>query len=76
HNLRMLIYNRLQKYHKAWPENSAAADYLKERKSLHLTNTAFPFPQAIKALYNDNRDRTLPINYLRFIKWRLSEWRG
>jgi hypothetical protein len=36
----------------------------------------FPFPEAIKELYNDRRSWTLPKNYLRFIKWRLGEWRG
>lgn len=36
----------------------------------------FPFPQSIKELYEDRRNRALPKNYLRFIKWRLEEWRG
>lgn len=36
----------------------------------------FPFPRSIKELYEDRRNRALPKNYLRFIKWRLVEWRG
>ena len=36
----------------------------------------FPFPEAIKEFYNDRRNWTLPKNYLRFIKWRLGEWRS
>ncbi len=36
----------------------------------------FPVTKAIKALYNDKRNWTLPFNYLKFIRWRLKEWRG
>jgi len=36
----------------------------------------FPVTKAIKALYDDKRNWTLPFNYLKFIKWRLKEWRG
>jgi putative nucleotidyltransferase-like protein len=38
--------------------------------------TAFPFPDAIKQLYDDQRNWRLPKNYLRFVKWRLEEWKG
>jgi hypothetical protein len=33
-----------------------------------------PFPESIKDLYEDPRNRTLPKNYVKFIKWRLQEW--
>ena len=33
-----------------------------------------PFPESIKELYEDPRNRTLPKNYVKFIKWRLQEW--
>ena len=36
----------------------------------------FPFPEAIKELYSDRRNWSLPMNYMRFIKWRLAEWKG
>jgi hypothetical protein len=36
----------------------------------------FPVKEAIKALYDDQRNWTLPFNYLKFIKWRLTEGRG
>lgn len=32
----------------------------------------FPVTEAIKALYDDRRNWTLPLNYLKFIKWRLT----
>jgi len=35
-----------------------------------------PSPQVIKALYNEERVRFLPVNYLRFLIWRLREWIG
>jgi hypothetical protein len=35
-----------------------------------------PFPQAIKELYEDDRNWTLPMNYLRFMKWRIRDWAG
>ncbi len=37
--------------------------------------TLFPEPRAIKELYGDNRNWTLPINYSRFIAWRLEAWK-
>ena len=36
--------------------------------------TLFPPPEAIKALYEDERMWMLPINYMRFIWWRVGEW--
>jgi hypothetical protein len=33
-----------------------------------------PFPEAIKGLYNDKRNWTLPINYMRFMTWRMRDW--
>jgi hypothetical protein len=33
-----------------------------------------PFPDSIKELYEDPRNRTLPKNYIKFIKWRLQTW--
>jgi hypothetical protein len=36
----------------------------------------FPVREAIKALYDDKRNWTLPLNYLKFIKWRLTAGRG
>jgi hypothetical protein len=36
----------------------------------------FPFPEAIKQLYSDPRNSGLPRNYLRFLRWRLGEWKG
>ena len=33
-----------------------------------------PFPESIKELYEDPRNRALPKNYVRFIKWRLQTW--
>jgi hypothetical protein len=38
--------------------------------------TLFPFPVAIKELYRDKRNWSLPFNYVRFIKWRVKEWMG
>jgi Uncharacterised nucleotidyltransferase len=38
--------------------------------------TAFPFPEAIKELYGDQRNWRLPKNYLRFVKWRLAKWKS
>jgi len=38
--------------------------------------TILPFPHAIKELYEDKRNWRLPLNYLRFIRWRLGEWRN
>jgi len=36
--------------------------------------TLFPVPEAIKELYQDSRNCTLPVNYLKFIAWRVREW--
>ena len=41
---------------------------------LSFFKTVFPVPQAIKELYGDMRNWTLPFNYLRFIRWRVKEW--
>jgi len=43
---------------------------------LSYFKTLFPVPEAIKELYGDRRNFTLPLNYLRFIKWRVREWTG
>lgn len=36
----------------------------------------FPAPGIIKALYGNSRPWGLPVNYLRFIVWRVKEWTG
>lgn len=36
--------------------------------------TLFPVPEAIKELYNDRSNLALPLNYMKFIKWRLTDW--
>lgn len=41
-----------------------------------ITRTLFPFPQAIKGLYNDERRWMLPYNYARYLSWRLKDWTG
>ena len=41
-----------------------------------FVKTLFPMPQAIKRLYDDSRNWTLPLNYVKFIKWRLKAWVG
>ncbi len=41
---------------------------------LSYFKTLFPFPEAIKELYKDKRNLSLPFNYARFIKWRVKEW--
>jgi len=38
--------------------------------------TLFPVPEAIKELYKDRRNFTLPLNYLKFMNWRVKEWTG
>jgi hypothetical protein len=38
--------------------------------------TLFPAPEAIKELYKDRRNFTLPLNYLKFMNWRVKEWTG
>ena len=40
-----------------------------------FVKTLFPVREAIKTLYDDRRNWTLPLNYLKFIKWRLTEGR-
>lgn len=44
--------------------------------ALSYFKTLFPVPDAIKGLYNDKRNWTLPVNYLKFIRWRMKEWMG
>ena len=41
-----------------------------------FTKTFFPPPSAIRELYRDFRNWTLPINYIRFILWRISKAKG
>jgi hypothetical protein len=36
--------------------------------------TLLPFPGAIKELYNDRRNWFLPLNYLKFLAWRMKSW--
>lgn len=43
---------------------------------LSYFKTLFPVPEAIKELYSDKRNWSLPFNYVRFIKWRVKEWIG
>jgi len=38
--------------------------------------TLFPFPDAIKELYKDRRNWFLPLNYLKFLAWRMKSWMG
>lgn len=38
--------------------------------------TLFPSPRTIKVLYDDNRNWTLPVNYLRFLNWKVKSWSG
>ena len=38
--------------------------------------TLLPFPGAIKELYNDRRNWFLPLNYLKFLAWRMRDWMG
>ena len=41
---------------------------------LSFPKTLFPVPEAIRELYRDRRNWTLPLNYVRFIKWRMKDW--
>ena len=41
-----------------------------------FTKTFFPPPSAIRELYGDFRKWTLPINYIRFLSWRISKAKG
>lgn len=43
---------------------------------LSFPRTLFPVPEAIKEIYKDKRNLTLPFNYMRFIKWRVGDWTG
>ena len=43
---------------------------------LSFPRTLFPVPEAITELYRDGRNWTLPLNYLKFITWRVKEWMG
>jgi len=43
---------------------------------LSFPKTLFPVPEAIRELYRDGRNWTLPLNYLKFITWRVKEWMG
>jgi hypothetical protein len=43
---------------------------------LSFPKTLFPVPEAIRELYQDGRNWTLPLNYLKFITWRVKEWMG
>jgi hypothetical protein len=36
----------------------------------------FPLPGVINELYEDRRKWMLPINYMKFIKWRVKDWIG
>jgi hypothetical protein len=36
----------------------------------------FPLPGVINELYEDRRTWMLPINYMKFIKWRVKDWIG
>lgn len=38
-------------------------------------NSMFPKPNIIKELYKDKRNWCLPCNYLKFMRWRLAEWK-
>ena len=42
---------------------------------LSFLKSFFPMPDDIKALYEDKRGWALPLNYSRFITWRLTEWK-
>jgi hypothetical protein len=44
------------------------------RIGMSFLKTLMPAPVAIKELYRDYRNLTLPLNYLRFISWRIKEW--
>jgi hypothetical protein len=43
---------------------------------LSFPKTIFPVPDAIRELYRDRRNWTLPYNYVKFIKWRMKDWTG
>ncbi len=41
---------------------------------LSFIRTLFPEPNAVKKLYRDKRNFFLPLNYLKFIMWRVKAW--
>lgn len=43
---------------------------------LSYFKTLFPPPAAIRALYPASLNAMLPVNYLRFICWRIKDWAG
>jgi len=43
---------------------------------LSYLKTAFPPPDAIQSFYHCKSSLMLPVNYLRFILWRLKHWTG
>lgn len=43
---------------------------------LSISNTLFPVPDAIKGLYHDQRSRTLPLNYVKYLCWKIKDWTG
>ncbi len=43
---------------------------------LSYLKTAFPPPDAIQSFYHCKNSLMLPVNYLRFILWRLKHWTG
>ena len=43
---------------------------------LSYMKTLFPPPDAIRALYPASLNAMLPVNYLRFICWRVKDWSG
>jgi len=56
----------------------AARFSLDKRSEMMLSfpRTIFPVPDAIRGLYRDRRNWTLPLNYMRFIAWRMKDWTG
>ena len=42
---------------------------------LSFIRVLIPLPEAIKAFYGDDRNWMLPLNYMRFIFWRMKEWK-
>lgn len=65
--------------HKEIYRDKFVARFSLDRRStifLSFIKTVFPVPEAIKGLYNDSRNWMLPLNYARFIKWRMKAWIG
>jgi hypothetical protein len=46
------------------------------RIAFSFIKTLFPVSRVIKALYGDQRFWTLPLNYAKFILWRMKDWTG